>query len=197
MTTKMADREIKSSERACVIYHASPSTESFSRVIARGSDLLPFSLGLSAVACGIAHYGFGVSFNDVPILVSVPLVTGYVFLRGFVAAVSGIGPAVKEPSTDSARLPIFAVAIFTSIVGTFGLLTAGPIYYYLGFRQFSRYAFIGAASLFCAMIVLSAVAICVAMAPAIHRKLTQLLILGFMQVVVVPRNCMHKLRPGL
>ncbi len=198
MTTKMASRLVADTPDAGLAGYQRqyvgdcqhpPDPDSLSSVIGKAANLLPFSFGISAVGCTVAYYVFNVPLDQVAVVVSVPLIIGFVFVRGFVLFTPLVSDRPRTHSVPPLAFRVSAILLFVSMVGTFAMLASSPVYFWLGLRDVSRDA-LHVAAVGAALIVGFVVSSVLSLIKP--TDLEDVLVIGFWKVWAFPRNCTHR-----
>lgn len=123
-------------------YQNAPNPDSLSLVIGKAANLLPFAFLISAAGCLGAHYILGVPTDQLAVVVSVPIVTGFIFVRVLIFLTPELPKPTRMEGTHH-RVPplafrVFAIMVVALIVGTISVLAASPVYYYIGLPTIGR-----------------------------------------------------------
>jgi hypothetical protein len=150
MTTQTLSYEIEArrkTEAECVRRITPPSLKDVSllRIIERCVTLLPVLLLFSTVGCLVGRYVLQVPLNRLGVVVSVPLVMGFLLVKWTMVAFPFDPEKVRKQQMPPLAFRFFGLVMIGSTVLGASFLLSSPIYYLLEWGDLSREALILAA----------------------------------------------------
>jgi FtsH-binding integral membrane protein len=124
----------RKTEADCVRRITPPSLKDVSllRLVERCATLLPMLLLVSTVGCLVGHYFLLVPLDHLGVVVSVPMVIGFLLVKWAMCALPFDPEEVKKHKRPPAAFRFFAFVMIISAVLSVSFLLSSPAYFLLG-----------------------------------------------------------------
>jgi hypothetical protein len=122
-------------ERVRRITPPSVNDVSLPRIVERCATLLPMLLIFSAAGCLIAHYVLLVPFDRLGVVVSVPMVVGFLIVKWTMLAFPFDPEVVKKQKMPPLGFRVFGSIMILAVVVSMGFLLSAPVYYLFGWAD--------------------------------------------------------------
>jgi hypothetical protein len=145
MTTQTVNYQIeerRKTEAECVRRIAPPSLRDVSlpRIIERCVTLLPVLLFFSTVGCAVGYYVLQVPLDRLGVVVSVPLVIGFLLVKWTMVAFPFNAEEVRKQQMPPLAFRFFGLVMIGSTVLSASSLLSAPIYYLFRWDDLGREA---------------------------------------------------------
>ncbi|HLW83700.1 MAG TPA: hypothetical protein VKR60_00715 [Candidatus Sulfotelmatobacter sp.] len=137
MSTQTVSYEVEAKQKTeaeCVRRITPPSLKDISllRLIERCATLLPMLLLFSAIGCLIGHYLLLVPLDRLGVVVSVPMVVGFLLVKWTMCAFPFNPKEARKHKMPPVAFRFFAFVTIISAVLSISFLLSSPAYYLLG-----------------------------------------------------------------
>jgi hypothetical protein len=200
MTTQTVSYEIEArrkTEAECVRRITPPSLKDVSllKIIERCVTLLPVLLLFSTVGCLVGHYVLQVPLDRLGVVVSVPLVAGFLLVKWTMVAFPFNAEEVRKQKMPPLAFRFFGLVMIGCIVFGASFLLSSPIYYLFGWGDLGRWALTFAGAGFVGALI----ALIGALQQVVPRELLAMLVVGLWRMAIVflfPRLVVSRFHHG-
>ena len=186
MNTQIVDyqpeaRQRTEAERVRCITPPSLKDVSLPKIVERCATLLPVLFVLSTVGCLIGHYVLRVPLDRLGVVVSVPMIIGFLFVKWTMLAFPFNAEEAKKHEMPPLAFMFFGLVMIVCVVLAISFLLSSPAYYLLGWADLSGEVLKLAAIGFGVAIL----ALIGALQEVLPGELLALLVVGLWRVAVV------------
>jgi hypothetical protein len=124
-------------EAECVRRITPPSLKDASllRIVERCVTLLPVLLILSTVGCLIGHYVLRVPLDRLGVVVSVPMIIGFLLVKWTMVAFPFDPEEARKQKMPTLAFRFFGLVMIFAVVLAISFLLSSPVYYLLGWAD--------------------------------------------------------------
>jgi hypothetical protein len=184
-------------EAECVRRITPPSLKDASllRIVERCVTLLPVLLILSTVGCLIGHYVLRVPLDRLGVVVSVPMIIGFLLVKWTMVAFPFNPEEAKRQKMPPLAFRIFGFLMIFFAVLSISFLLSSPVYYLLGWSDLAG----GTLQLSAVGFGIAILAVIGAFRQVVPKELLALLVVGLWRVAILflfPRIVVSRFHRG-